>query len=147
MSQCRIDSEHFTCFSLGVLCWLPANEQPTDYIAFMVSEDDVNKLASLARLELDPSFTPVITEHLNSILGYVQRLDAVDTSSAEAMSHVHGATNVLREDEVKGVGSTPPPTPLGDATVQIQEMLPSEALLQNAPDHSGRFIRVPLIVE
>jgi aspartyl-tRNA(Asn)/glutamyl-tRNA(Gln) amidotransferase subunit C len=113
----------------------------------MVSEDEVKKLATLARLELDPSFTPVITEHLNSILGYVQRLDAVDTSSAEAMSHVHGATNVLREDEVKGVGSTPVATPLGDATVQTQEMLPAEALLQNVPDHSGRFIRVPLIVE
>jgi aspartyl-tRNA(Asn)/glutamyl-tRNA(Gln) amidotransferase subunit C len=113
----------------------------------MVSEDDVRKIASLARLELDPSYTPVITEHLNAILGYVQRLDAIDTSKAEAMSHVHGATNVLRSDEAKAPGSNPEPTPLSEPTIPTQEMLPSEALLQNAPDHSGRFIRVPLIVE
>jgi aspartyl-tRNA(Asn)/glutamyl-tRNA(Gln) amidotransferase subunit C len=113
----------------------------------MVSEDEVQKLANLARLELDPSFTPVITEHLNSILGYVQRLDAVDTSAAEAMSHVHGATNVLRQDDARPVGSTPLATPLGETAIQTQEMLPADALMQNVPDHSGRFIRVPLIVE
>lgn len=113
----------------------------------MISDDEVKKLASLARLELDPAFTPVITEHLNSILGYVQRLDAVNTSSAEAMSHVHGATNVLRQDESKAVGSTSEPAPLGNPTIETQEMLPAEGLLQNVPDHSGRFIRVPLIVE
>lgn len=114
---------------------------------YMISEDDVQKLASLARLELEPAFTPVITHHLNSILDYVQRLDTVDTASVEAMSHVHGATNVLREDIVCPAGSTPPPSPLGDARITTQEMLVAEDLLQNAPDHSGRFIRVPLIVE
>jgi hypothetical protein len=40
-----------------------------------------------------------------------------------------------------------PAIPLGDATISVQEMLPAEALLENVPDHSGRFIRVPLIVE
>lgn len=113
----------------------------------MISEDEVQKLASLARLELEPTLTPVITNHLNSILEYVQRLDKVDTSSVEAMSHVHGATNVLREDIVQVAGSTQPPAPLGDTQVPTQEMLLAEDLLQNAPDHSGRFIRVPLIVE
>jgi aspartyl-tRNA(Asn)/glutamyl-tRNA(Gln) amidotransferase subunit C len=113
----------------------------------MISEDDVEKLATLARLEIEQSFKPVITKHLNSILDYVQRLDQVDTSSVAPMSHVHGATNVLREDVVGTPGSTTAATPLGEAAIPTQEMLPAESLLQNVPDHSGRFIRVPLIVE
>ena len=113
----------------------------------MISEDEVKKLANLARLELDPSLTPVVTGHLNSILGYVQRLNEVDTTGVEAMSHVQGVTNVLREDAVCEVGSSPDATPLGDPTIQPQAMLDEDALLSNVPDHSGRFIRVPLIVE
>ena len=113
----------------------------------MISEDEVQKLATLARLELEPSFTPVITNHLNAILGYVQRLNEVDTTNVEAMSHVHGATNVLREDVVCPAGSAPAPEPLGKSDVPKQDMLSAEDLLQNVPDHSGRFIRVPLIVE
>jgi aspartyl-tRNA(Asn)/glutamyl-tRNA(Gln) amidotransferase subunit C len=113
----------------------------------MISEDDVEKLSILARLEIEASFKPIITKHLNSILDYVQRLDQVDTSSVAPMSHVHGAINVLREDVVGTPGSTTPAKPLGDTTISIQEMLPAEALLKNVPDHSGRFIRVPLIVE
>jgi aspartyl-tRNA(Asn)/glutamyl-tRNA(Gln) amidotransferase subunit C len=113
----------------------------------MISEDDVQKLASLSRLEIAPDFIPVITGHVNSILGYVQRLDSVDTTGVEPMSHVNGATNVLRNDEVRPVGSSPEAKPLGDATIPGQDMLPEDALLSNVPDSSGRFIRVPLIVE
>lgn len=113
----------------------------------MISEDEVRKLANLARLELDPSLTPVVTGHLNSILGYVQRLNEVDTTGVEPMSHVRGETNVLREDVVRDIGSTPDAAPLGDPTIQPQAMLDEDALLKNVPDHSGRFIRVPLIVE
>ncbi len=113
----------------------------------MISEDDIKKLASLARLELDPAFTPVLTGHINSIIGYVERLNDIDTSGVEPMSHVHGAINVLREDAVQPAGSVPDATALGSTTISAQEMLPAEALLDNVPDHSGRFIRVPLIVE
>jgi len=113
----------------------------------MISEEEVLKLATLARLEIEPSFVPVITGHVNSILQYVQQLDKVDTSAVAPMSHVHGANNVLREDRVICAGTNPEPLPLGDPEVPQQEMLQSGALLRNVPDHSGRFIRVPLIVE
>jgi aspartyl-tRNA(Asn)/glutamyl-tRNA(Gln) amidotransferase subunit C len=113
----------------------------------MISDDEVKNLATLARLELDPALIPVVTGHLNSILGYVQRLDQVDTTGVEAMSHVHGSTNVLREDQVLEPGSVPEATPLGDSVIPPQPMLDTEALLKNAPDASGTYIRVPLIVE
>lgn len=113
----------------------------------MVSEDEVTKLANLARLELDPSLVPVVTGHLNSILGYVQRLNEIDTSGVEAMSHVHGTSNVLRDDTAVEAGTVPDATPLGDTSIPAQSMLDADALKLNAPDTSGRFIRVPLIVE
>jgi len=113
----------------------------------MISEKDVDKLASLARLELDPTMKPVITGQLNSILEYVQRLNQVDTTSVAAMSHTHEATNVLREDEVCPVGQQPDPQPLADPVIPKQSMLSTADLLSNAPDHSGTFVRVPLIVE
>ena len=113
----------------------------------MLSEDEIQKLASLARLEIEPSFKPVITTHVNSIIGYVARLNEIDTSGVEALSHVQGATNVLREDIARPPHSTPAPVPLGETAVPPQEMLEPDALMQNVPDHSGRFIKVPLIVE
>ena len=113
----------------------------------MVSEDDVTKIASLARLEIERDFVAVVTKHLNSILGYVAQLKDVDTSGVEAMSHVLGATNVMREDKALPAGSFAPPTPLSDSTIPPQEMLKTEAFLQNAPESSGQFIKVPLIVE
>ena len=113
----------------------------------MLSEEEIQKLANLARLEIEPSFKPVVTSHVNSIIGYVARLNEIDTSGVEAMSHVQGATNVLREDVVRPVGSSGEATPLGESAVAPQEMLDSEALTQIAPSLSGRFIKVPLIVE
>ena len=113
----------------------------------MVSEDEVKKIASLARLEIESDFIPVVTGHMNSILGYFERLKELDTSGVSAMSHVNGSTNVLRDDVMLPAGTVPEAIALGDSTVMQQDMLPESALLQNAPDHSGRFIRVPLIVE
>jgi len=71
----------------------------------------------------------------------------VDTTNITAMSHTLEATNVLREDEVCPVGSQSEPKALGDQTVTKQAMLSTADLLSNTPDHSGTFVRVPLIVE
>lgn len=113
----------------------------------MISEDALEKVARLARLEIDPAFAPVVLGHVNALVGYVERLSQVDTRAVEPMSHAHGAVNVLRDDVVQPVGSTQPPTPLGPTEVPVQEMLPTQALLDNAPKVSGFYLHVPLIVE
>ena len=113
----------------------------------MISEDEVRKIAGLARVEISADFIPVVTGHLNSILDYFQQLNAIDTSEVEPMSHVNGSTNVLREDVSLPPGSAPEPQILEPESIPRQDMLPGDALLSNAPDSSGRFIRVPLIVE
>ena len=113
----------------------------------MISEDDIEKLANLSRLELDASMKALLTTQVNSVLEYVQQLAQVDTSEVPAMSHTNEATNVMREDVVYGVGSQPEAVPLGSPEISPQAMLPTSDMLKNAPDHSGTFIRVPLIVE
>lgn len=113
----------------------------------MISEDDVKKLATLSRLEVAPEFVPVVRGHLNSILEYVGRLNQIDTSGTEPMSHVHGFSNAFRDDRCVPVGANPPATPLGSEEVPVQETLPTQSMVQNAPDHAGSFIKVPLIVE
>jgi aspartyl-tRNA(Asn)/glutamyl-tRNA(Gln) amidotransferase subunit C len=113
----------------------------------MISDDDIEKLASLARLELEDSMKTIIAGQVNSILEYVQQLSKVDTATVQPMSHTREATNVLRDDAVCPAGSQPEAAPLGDSTIHKQATLGQEDLLLNAPDHSGQFFRVPLIVE
>jgi aspartyl-tRNA(Asn)/glutamyl-tRNA(Gln) amidotransferase subunit C len=94
----------------------------------MMNDDDVAKLANLARLKLNPAESAEFTRSLGTILDYVKLLDRIDTSEVQPMSHVHGVTNVFREDKMAAP-------------------LPTELALKNAPDVSGCFIRVPIIIE
>ena len=94
----------------------------------MIGEDDVLKIAGLARLSVAESEKTRLTENLNSILGYVEQLKSVDVSAVEPMSHVHGIFNVFREDRV----------------VESQSR---DEIFANVPDRSGRFIRVPIIID
>ena len=94
----------------------------------MLSKEEVLKIFSLAHLHATPEELEKMTKEFNSILNYVKQLEKVDISGVEAMSHVHGSTNVFREDEVK-------------PSFSIEEGL------LNAPDKSGNFFRVPLVIE
>jgi len=93
----------------------------------MITKEQVIKVASLALLRVEEERVARLTENLNSILGYVHRLDEVDVKDVEPMSHVHGSTNVFRSDDVA-------------------PSMPLESALENAPDTLGRFIRVPIII-
>lgn len=93
-----------------------------------LTEDDVKKIASLANLTFSPEELSRFTNELSSIFGYVEQLQKIDVSNIEPTSHVHGATNFFRPDVV-------------------EPSLPIEDGLSNAPDRSGRFIRVPIIID
>lgn len=69
-----------------------------------LSRDDVLKLARLSRLKLSDEEVEKFREELSSILEYVEKLDAVDTSGLEPTSQVTGLTNVMREDETRDYG-------------------------------------------
>jgi len=94
----------------------------------MITKELLLKIAKLAHISVPESETTEFMNNLSSIFGYMEKLESVNVANVEPMSHVLGATNVLRADEV---------TP----------SLPVEEALQNAPDSSGRFIRVPIIID
>lgn len=91
-------------------------------------EISIEHLSRLARLSLSDSEAKLFEDQLSSILGYVEKLNSLDTKGVEPTSHVILMRNVERED------STRP-------------SLDREEALMNAPDHTDRFYRVPKIIE
>lgn len=65
-----------------------------------LNRSDVEKIAHLARLQLNEQEIPQYTENLSSILDLVSQMQAVDTSSVEPMANALDATQRLRQDAV-----------------------------------------------
>jgi aspartyl-tRNA(Asn)/glutamyl-tRNA(Gln) amidotransferase subunit C len=65
-----------------------------------LERSDVEKIAHLARLGLAEAEVPRTTETLNSILGLVDAMQAVDTTGIEPLAHPLEATQRLRADVV-----------------------------------------------
>ena len=64
--------------------------------AEMISREEVNHVAELARLELSEEETAFFQNDLNSILSYVESLKDLDTENVSPMSHVLEVNNVWR---------------------------------------------------
>ncbi|HUT25710.1 MAG TPA: Asp-tRNA(Asn)/Glu-tRNA(Gln) amidotransferase subunit GatC [Sumerlaeia bacterium] len=94
----------------------------------IVSEKDVRHIALLARLELSDEEIRRYARELNSILGYVEKLNDLDTQSVEPTSHALRLRNVFREDV---------PRPSLD---------PKQSLL-NAPETQAGHFKVPPIIQ
>jgi len=94
----------------------------------VISREDVEHVARLARLALTPDELETMRTQLNAILVHIDALKAVDTTGVEPTSHAVPVVNVFREDEPR------PPFPVED-------------MLRNAPDRAGNFFRVPRIIE
>ncbi|PIZ62343.1 Asp-tRNA(Asn)/Glu-tRNA(Gln) amidotransferase GatCAB subunit C [Candidatus Saccharibacteria bacterium CG_4_10_14_0_2_um_filter_52_9] len=69
-----------------------------------LTQEDVLKLAQLARLELTDSEVDEFRAELSEILQYVEHLSSVDVSGLEPTHQLTGLTNVTREDEVRDYG-------------------------------------------
>ncbi|SDS69274.1 Asp-tRNA(Asn)/Glu-tRNA(Gln) amidotransferase subunit GatC [Pseudomonas fuscovaginae UPB0736] len=65
-----------------------------------LDRSDVEKIAHLARLDLVVDDIPRTTEALNSILGLVDQMQAVDTDGIEPLAHPLEASQRLRADAV-----------------------------------------------
>jgi aspartyl-tRNA(Asn)/glutamyl-tRNA(Gln) amidotransferase subunit C len=65
-----------------------------------LERSDVEKIAHLARLGLSEGEVPQTTATLNSILGLIDAMQAVDTTGIEPLAHPLEATQRLRADVV-----------------------------------------------
>lgn len=94
----------------------------------MISREEVQHVARLARLSLSDEELERMREQLDAILAYIDKLRELDVEGVEPTSHAVPLVNVMRDDEV---------TPV----------LAQDAALANAPDRAGEFFRVPRIIE
>ncbi len=93
-----------------------------------VTRDVIEYVAHLGRIELDPNEIERYTAQLDSILEYMDKLNSLDTSGIEPMTHAIPNVNVFREDSVAQSFST-------------------EESVKNAPERKGSFFKVPPIIE
>ena len=93
-----------------------------------ITREEVRRVATLARLRLEPAEEERLTADLDHILEAFVRLRLLDTTGV-------APARALAE----------PATPLRDDAVTNPEA--SDELLANAPAPEGRYFRVPKIIE
>jgi len=65
-----------------------------------LSNDEVEKIAYLARLQIDAGDIAQYAQDLSGILALVEQMEAVDTTGVEPMAHPQDVTQRLRDDAV-----------------------------------------------
>jgi aspartyl-tRNA(Asn)/glutamyl-tRNA(Gln) amidotransferase subunit C len=100
-----------------------------------VSEQDVERVAELANLELTSGEKAAMLRDLNSVLDYFAQLNELDTTSVPVMAQV---ADVLAE------GTAPAQDLRAD---EIAPSLNRERVLESAPDTDGKFFKVPKVIE
>lgn len=90
----------------------------------------VQKVAKLAKLTITAAQEEKFSQQLTSVIGYVSKVQSLDTENVPETSQVTGSKNVFRED-----------------VVENGRMLTQEEALSNAKNtHDGYFV-VPAIFE
>lgn len=93
-----------------------------------VTEDDVRKVAQLARLSFSPDEERLMVDELNRMLEYVAVLDALDTTGVSPTAHVLPLENAFRSDV-------------------LGQSLSQKDALANAPLSGQGHFRVPRVIE
>jgi aspartyl-tRNA(Asn)/glutamyl-tRNA(Gln) amidotransferase subunit C len=65
-----------------------------------LSQDDVRRIAGLARIEIDDAQAQATQTQLNTIFQLIASMQAVDTTSIAPMAHAQEVYQRLREDAV-----------------------------------------------
>ena len=68
-----------------------------------IEQDEIEKIAELARIRIADDQIGQVTQRITEILGMVDQLQAVDTSDVEPMANPLDATQRLRADAVTEV--------------------------------------------
>ncbi len=94
----------------------------------IISDETIEYVGILAKLELSGEEKEQAKKDMGSMLDYIDKLNELDTSGVEPMSHVFPVNNVFREDVVTN----------GDE---------HEKILANAPEEKDQSFKVPRTVE
>ena len=92
-----------------------------------ISNEEVKKVAKLARLELNENQIQNHAQQLEKILDYIKQLETINTDNVPCTTRAIEVVNVLRKDEQKNYENP-------------------EALLDLAPSRENNFFKVPRII-
>ena len=93
-----------------------------------ITDETIEYVGILAKLELDEAEKESAKKDMGRMLDYIEKLNELDTAGVEPMSHVFPVQNVFREDIVTN----------GDE---------SEKTLRNAPEEKDNMFVVPKTFE
>ena len=93
-----------------------------------LDQTDVEKVAHLARLQIEEQDIPEYTRNLTSILELVSQMQEVDTDDIDPLAHPLDATQRLRHDEVTEINQR-------------------EHFQKNAPAIEAGLFLVPKVIE
>lgn len=93
-------------------------------MANIITDETIEYVGILAKLDLDREEKEQAKKDMGRMLDYIDKLNELDTSGVEPMSHVFPVQNVFREDVVTN----------GDG---------SEETLKNAPQEKNVMFAVP----
>ena len=93
-------------------------------MANIISDETIEYVGILSKLELSDEEKEQAKKDMSSMLDYIDKLNELDTTGIEPMSHVFPVQNVFREDVVTN----------GDE---------SEKTLKNAPGEKDNMFMVP----
>jgi len=97
-------------------------------LANIISDETIEYVGILAKLELSDEEKEQAKKDMGRMLDYIDKLNELDTTGVEPMSHVFPVNNVFREDVVTN----------GDDR---------ENMLKNAPEQKDGTYVVPITVE
>lgn len=93
-----------------------------------VNDALIEKLANLSRLEFDEAEKADIKNDLEKMLGFIDKLNELDTTGVEPLLHMSDNVNIFRKDEVQGE-------------------IGKEDVFKNAPLHADGFFKVPKVIK
>lgn len=109
-----------------------------------VTEKDVVYVADLANLELTDEERACMVRDLNSILGYIDMLNQLDTKDVPPMAQVSDRYGV---DASKEGSERFAYASREDVHERLRKSLSHETALANAPASDGTFFKVPKVIE
>jgi aspartyl-tRNA(Asn)/glutamyl-tRNA(Gln) amidotransferase subunit C len=92
-----------------------------------ITKEEVLYVAHLARLDLDTESIEKFAGQIDPVLGYIEKLNQVDTQGIKPTSHAISLTNVFRDDEER-------------------EHIERDLALANAPEKEDGSFVVPKVV-
>jgi aspartyl-tRNA(Asn)/glutamyl-tRNA(Gln) amidotransferase subunit C len=93
-----------------------------------LNEDDVARIAHLARIEISDADRRAMLAQLNDIFAMIERMQRIDTTGVTPMAHPLGGRSRLRED-------------------RVTETDAREQNMKNAPQADDGLFLVPRVVE